>query len=936
MPDGSEKKVGMAAFRLLFIVAVILLLTATFLSLILEQYRQELHNSVVDQNLNDARILMAELQSEMVEAGVVQRALEKYSAKAEGLLLSSGITPESTSAAAKLFLKSFPAKSTLVWFSANLDIITPSGQQEPEQKRAWQAFVKSIVDNDHLSALEKKIADGFVKVSISDFLTADYFAALLQNSQLIMFKGERMYIALLELKQASAGTASGYMLALIPTNRARNLWLEERALKLLRQRGEIAGAYLLSRDLVVDNSTIGENILHGLVAGHANGMSHQWQNGVFYYSDKHFAKPDLLLTIGFRQNREDSIREWLLYLTSLLIWLPGLACLFLPVFGVSGSSLDWSLKTRFNLTTIAIIALPLVTGGVTSAINTARISLELQNDEFNQLEKKLSEAEESIALQASNFEMYLKTEIASKILDEEPNQNTAQKIYEDIKRSGCDVVILITPDGRSWVVSDLAPEIIRQRNCYLVSLTRNDLQENGFALDIIDKTFPPPTRGIGNEQIAKTAFVNQDFHNRIRRFDLAGTSFSSFVSYVSDRSGKVKACLNLGFNHKAMQQNFLSKVKQDPSGSPNRLYFAGSNETGVKRLPTSSKLRSTIGYSLITGGSFRFVHEWNNKQYLVYARPFKDIDSVGMAVKQVVSEGLNPRREQLITLLVTSLAAILIAVMIINFFSVFFLKPLLQLSFLAGKVEAGDYSRSVISTAAHDEISVLSDNFGQMIEGLKEKAEMRNYLRADLFEHASGEQKIIAERTEVTILFAGIRKFSSFEDQVSPEEAMNVMSSFLSVCEKAIKEHGGDIDKYIGDTAMAAFKHSAGFESERQALTAALRIQEQISDLKSEQPVFDRLVIGVGVASGEVVAGHIGSLHNRLDYTFIGDTVNLAARLEKMAGRNGAPQILTTRALLEKAGGTFVSMVLEPIAVKGKAELVDVVAISGLRPEIDA
>jgi len=922
-------------FRQASIIAAILLMTAALMFMILDQYKSELQQSTIDSNLNDAKVIMAELQSQMVETKVIQQALESFRSRADKYLGSRPLLPQNTARLTEAFLRSFPARSVVIWFSRDFEIVTPQGLAEPEQKRAWQAFVKTVADSDRASALDQKIADGFVKSNISDFLAADYFSSLKFECQLIMFKSARNYLGLLRLGADNSHLA-GYMLVLVPTSHARRFWLEERALRHAGDRGEIAGAYILSRDHMVENSTIDENQLHGFAAEHARGIAYQIRDGIFYYSDRHFANPDMLLVTGLPLKTEDLLLEGILDLAGVLVWLPGLVCLLLPFLRLPVETWNWSLKARFNLTTVVIIVLPLLIGSVTSAINTARISLEMQKEEFSQLEKKLYEVEESVAFQTSNLELYLKSETVAKVVDSELSQQKTREIYEDLKSSGCEVVILIMPDGRSWVASDLPADTIRQRNNYLVSLTRNNLKEMGFALDVIDRTFPSPVRGSRTDDLARSAFAHTDFHNRIRRFDLGGTSFSSFVSYVTDRSGTVKACLNIGFNNRAMQHGFLRRVKKDPPGSLSRLYLSAGSRSKVNRLPASARLQSIMNASLVTGDSFHFVHEWSGRQYLVYTRPLKDLAGVGMAVKKIGFSGLNPRLEQLMTLAVTTISAILIAMLVVNFFSGYFLRPLLKLSAMAARVETGDYSGETFSGALNDEISVLSNNFGQMIAGLREKAAMRDYLRADLFEHAAAEQKIVAERAEVTVLFAGIRDFSALEDQLSPEESMGLMSSFLEICETSVKEYGGDIDKYIGDTAMAAFKHAAAAGAARQALLAALKIQERVSQLKRELPVFSGLSAGVGLASGSVIAGHIGSLHNRLDYTFIGDTVNLAARLEKMAARNGNAAILTTLHLYQKAGADFTCEELPPVVVKGKAQPVEVVAITGQRGEVSA
>ncbi|PKL50098.1 MAG: hypothetical protein CVV42_03670 [Candidatus Riflebacteria bacterium HGW-Riflebacteria-2] len=923
-------------FRQALIVAAILLMTAALMFMILDQYKSELQRSTIDSNLNDAKVAMAELQSQMVEAKVIQEAFDSFRERAGRSLGNASLTPENTAPLSAQFLRSFPDRSVIVWFSRDFDIIIPQGFPELEQKRAWQAFVRSVVEGENAGVLDRKIADGFVKSNISDFLAADYFASLKNECQLIIFKSERNYLGLLRFGTENSARVAGYMLVLVPTSHARQFWLEERALRLARNRGDIAGAYVLSRDNMIEHSGIGENQLHGFASDHARGISYQMRDGVFYYSDRHFANPDMLLVIGLRLKSEDRLLEMILSVSGVLVWLPGLVCLLLPFSRFPVETFNWSLKTRFNLTTVVIVILPLLIGGVTSAINTARISLEMQKDEFNQLEKRLYEVEESVAFQTSNLELYLKTETVAKVVESELSQKAAREIYEDLKDRGCEVVIVILPDGRSWVASDLPADSIRQRNCYLVSLTRSNLKDQGFAMDVIDKTFPSPVRGSQTDDLARSAFVHTDFHNRIRRFDLGGNSFSSFVSYVSDRSGSIKACLNIGFNNRAMQNSFLRQVKKDSPGSLSRLYISAGSSKEITRLPASSRLQSILSASQITGDSFHFVHAWNNRQYLVYTRPFKELAAVGMAVKQIAFSGLNPRLEQLLTLLVTTISALLIALMIVNFFSGYFLRPLLKLSAMAARVETGDYSGAAFSGALNDEISVLSNNFGQMIDGLREKAAMRDYLRADLFEQAAAEQKIVAERADVTVLFAGIRDFSALEDQLSPEESMGLMSRFLEICETSVKENGGDIDKYIGDTAMAAFKQGVGAVAERQALLAALKIQQRVAQLRLELPAFAGLHTGVGLASGSVIAGHIGSLHNRLDYTFIGDTVNLAARLEKMAGRDGTPGILTTQELYQSAGTVFSCAKLAPVMVKGKARPVEVVAITGYVGEVPA
>jgi len=179
-------------------------------------------------------------------------------------------------------------------------------------------------------------------------------------------------------------------------------------------------------------------------------------------------------------------------------------------------------------------------------------------------------------------------------------------------------------------------------------------------------------------------------------------------------------------------------------------------------------------------------------------------------------------------------------------------------------------------------------------------------------------------------MFAGVRNFSSLESRLSPEDAMQVMNAFLSICEKSVHAHGGEIDKFMGETAMASFSHSeTELTAQHRAITAALKIIGE-SGLK---PTTADLTIGIGIATGTVIAGKMGSRRKRLDFTFIGDTVNLAARLEKLAGSGSMPAILATAENAENLKKDFMISALEPVKVKGKEQPVEIISVQGLAKE---
>jgi adenylate cyclase len=214
-------------------------------------------------------------------------------------------------------------------------------------------------------------------------------------------------------------------------------------------------------------------------------------------------------------------------------------------------------------------------------------------------------------------------------------------------------------------------------------------------------------------------------------------------------------------------------------------------------------------------------------------------------------------------------------------------------------------------------------------EQLQREAAVRErlgrFLTAGVVERVlKGEIKLGGVSQEVTTLFADIRGFTPLSERTSPEGVVDILNEHFGLMTEAILENGGTLDKYIGDSVMALFgaPDSDPANDPVHAVSAALEMQRAMSKVnaKLSQRGLPTIAIGVGIHTGRVVVGEIGS-ERQMNYTAIGDAVNLAARLES----NAAPgQILVSADTAKRLGDGFTVRPLPPIRVKGKAEPVPV------------
>ena len=183
------------------------------------------------------------------------------------------------------------------------------------------------------------------------------------------------------------------------------------------------------------------------------------------------------------------------------------------------------------------------------------------------------------------------------------------------------------------------------------------------------------------------------------------------------------------------------------------------------------------------------------------------------------------------------------------------------------------------------------------------------------------DMELGGERQQISCLFADIRGFSTFSEYLDPVQLLNVLNRYLGAAAEAVLLHEGTLDKFLGDAVMAVFNAPLPQpDHAMRAMRAALNMREAIHALHAEfEPEF-RLEFGVGINVGEAVVGLVGT-NLRVDYTAIGDSVNIAKRLQENSGPN---QILLSSTAYEAVQGQVTVKELEPMSLKGREQRVQV------------
>ena len=179
------------------------------------------------------------------------------------------------------------------------------------------------------------------------------------------------------------------------------------------------------------------------------------------------------------------------------------------------------------------------------------------------------------------------------------------------------------------------------------------------------------------------------------------------------------------------------------------------------------------------------------------------------------------------------------------------------------------------------------------------------------------------EEREVTILFTDIRGFTSMSENMEPEQVVMTLNEYFSEMIDIVFKHNGTLDKIIGDELMVVFGAPLAAEDDTErALNTAVEMQNKIKELNDtrKQRGEDPVLVGAGINKGFVVSGNIGS-RDMMDYTVIGDTVNLGSRLCSAAGPG---EIIVSKEVIKNQEDKFLFKELKPILVKGKKDKINI------------
>ena len=397
-----------------------------------------------------------------------------------------------------------------------------------------------------------------------------------------------------------------------------------------------------------------------------------------------------------------------------------------------------------------------------------------------------------------------------------------------------------------------------------------------------------------------------------------------------DRIGTVLACLPL-------DADYLNEVQQK-IGVELAFFAPATHATGgaallgtTKKFPGAGAANATLAPTLIDVDG----HDWALARITPPSMQGRE-GAYGAIIALDFTDVRNiVRHNRLLALLVLGVATVLSVALGARLAGVMS-RAISSVNHAVKRLAQHEYVK-VERVRTGDELEDLAAAFNTMVDGLKERDKLRTtfgkYMTQTVMEHLmSGMVQLGGETLTVTILFSDIRSFTSISEQMNDAQALvGLLNEYFTAMVTIVMEEDGVVDKYIGDAIMAVFGAPVSKPDDAvRAARAAVRMRVALAELNTRLVArgVSPLRTGIGIHTGVVVAGNIGS-EARMEYTVIGDAVNLASRLESSTKELGVDVLISaeTNELVKHA---CLTTPLREITVKGRGVPVMTYELCGL------
>ena len=550
-----------------------------------------------------------------------------------------------------------------------------------------------------------------------------------------------------------------------------------------------------------------------------------------------------------------------------------------------------SLKQIILFSLLIILVLGVSTSLVSTMIRTdERIKAEENNLTLNgRTAQTLQSSFENI--QNNSFVLF---EALSKVSDNTYKNDLIQTFF----KSNPDVLFLNSPE------TELALSIEAKRyEAKLNSFLKNNNSDGVYnASDVFEKPALIFIYEYGPSNAVKKGMVGLDAQ---ALSDLMSTG-SNNATILLDKNANV--IINPDYSSKEVKRNDLLPLIEE--------LMTNSAETNTQK---------------IVDGVFTAVHQIQNDLFVVTSVSEKAVYAV-----------INRTTYRIVLF---SLAVLFIAIILIRIFSNSITNPIKDLVKASAQIENGDFELD-IKPKTSDEIGLLTESFIEMGKGLSEREKLMvsfsKFTNKTIAKKAAnGELTLGGETRNATIFFSDIRSFTAMSETMRPEEVVEFLNAYMTRMVDCVNKTGGVVDKYIGDAIMAVWgapeSNGSPAEDAMNAVMAALMMRVSLYKFNKERAEknLPPVRIGCGINSGPVVAGQIGS-NERMEYTVIGDAVNLASRTEAL-NKPFATDILITENTYNLIKDRILVEEMPGVRVKGKTDAIKMYAVINLagkeRPE---